>query len=112
MDEKKNARGGKREGAGRPNGKKNSQRKSPEELATQHSVYTTKKEWAIFQKKRRIKNPKKTYQPRLIQRTLTEPLTILIYNIFYNQLLLTIFFFFNRVSFCYIFAIFVFTFLN
>ena len=50
MDEKKNTRGGKREGAGRPKGKKNSQRKSPEELATQHSVYTTKKEWEIFQK--------------------------------------------------------------
>ena len=54
MDENKNTHGGKREGAGRPKGKKNSQRKSPEELATQHSVYTTKNECDISVLKEKI----------------------------------------------------------
>lgn len=46
MDENKNTHGGKREGAGRPKGSC----KPSEELATQHKVYATKKEWKIFQK--------------------------------------------------------------
>lgn len=46
MDENKNTHGGKREGAGRPKGSC----KPSEELAVQHKVYATKKEWEIFQK--------------------------------------------------------------